>query len=80
MHYLFGKRRNGNTDLVAKFWSEPQLRAYVRYATLRANEDGTMSFEQKTPLSGCIGYRYSNDVSAEDRDKDVPLNPTPTML
>jgi len=80
MHYLYGIRRNGKSELVAKFGSEQQLKAYVHYATLRTEEDGTHVFEQKTPLTGCVGYSTATDVSEEDATKDIPLNPTPTML
>jgi hypothetical protein len=79
-HYLYGTRRNGKTELVAKFESEQQLLAYVRYAILRVEDDGTHVFEQKTPLTGCVGYTVATEVSEEDKVKDVPENPTPTML
>ena len=39
-----------------------------------------MVFEQKTPLSGCVGYSTATEVPEEDEAKDVPLNPSPTML
>ena len=80
MYYLYGRRRNGVTEFVAKFGSEQQMLAYVKYATLRTNDDGTQAFEQKTPLSGCIGYSVASEASKEDQDKDVQFNPTPTML
>ncbi|QDS97572.1 hypothetical protein HG15A2_08350 [Adhaeretor mobilis] len=80
MNFLYGHRRNGNTELVAKFGSEQQMLAYISYATLRTNEDGTMVFEQKTPLTGCVGYSVACEASEEDQAKDVPFNPTPTML
>ncbi|MCR9115371.1 MAG: hypothetical protein NXI22_00310 [bacterium] len=79
-YYLYGKKRNGEQELVAKFGSEQQLLAYVRYATLKTEDDGTIKFEQKTPLTGCVGYSYTKDASAEDQAKDVPFNPSPTML
>jgi hypothetical protein len=80
MYFLYGKRRNGSAELVAKFGSEQQLTAYVRYATLNVNEDGTYSFEQKTPLAGCIGYTFSSEAPEAEQTADVPYNPTPTML
>jgi hypothetical protein len=79
-HYLYGTRRNGKTELVENFWSEQQLLAYVRYATLRVEEDGSHIFEQKTPLTGCVGYTVATEASEEDEAKDVPENPAPTML
>jgi len=80
MYFLYGTRRNGKTELVAKFGSEQQLKAYIQYATLRTNPDGTYSFEQKTPLTGCIGYSFASEGSEADDAADVPFNPTPTML
>ena len=80
MYYLYGKKRNGTIELVAKFGSEQQLLTYVRYATLRNNDDGTNTYEQKTPLTGCVGHAFSKEASMDDLQKDVPLNPTPTML
>lgn len=80
MYFLYGKRRNGSTELVAKFGSEQQLQAYVQYATLKVEEDGTYKFEQKTPLTGCVGYSYASEASEADQEADVPFNPTPGML
>ncbi len=80
MHFLYGKKRNEEVELVAKFSSEQQLLAYVNYATLRTEDDGTMVFEQKTPLTSCVGYFHSTEAAEGDADKDVPLNPSPSML
>lgn len=80
MYFLYGIRRNGKSELVARFGSEQQVLAYVNYATLRSNDDGTHVFEQKTPLTGCIGYSIATEVPDEDQELDVPFNPTPTML
>lgn len=80
MYYLFGKRRNGQSELVAKFGSEQQLLTYVRYATLQTDEDGLCRFEQKTPLTGCIDYSTSREATTAEQAMDVPFNPTPTML
>jgi len=76
MWNLFGQDRSGDR-LVATFDSEQQLLAYVRWAILETRDDGTMKFEQKTPLTGCHGYRYE---SAAGEAGDVPHNPTPGML
>ncbi len=80
MYFLYGKRRDGTTELVAKFGSEQQLKAYVQYATLKVDDEGIYKFEQKTPLTGCIGYSYSADAPADDHKADVPFNPSPGML
>jgi len=80
MYYLYGEKRNGTSKLVAKFGSEQQMLTYVNYALLRTNDDGTMTFEQKTPLTGCVGYATAAEASDVDKMTDVPFNPTPTML
>jgi hypothetical protein len=51
--------------------------AYVQWATLRRNPDGTYKFEQNTPLVGCVRYDYE---SADDETADVLHNPSPSML
>lgn len=71
---------SAKTELVAKFGSEQQMLVYISYATLRTNEDGTMVFEQKTPLTDCSGYSTATDVSEENAAKDISLNTTTTML
>ena len=80
MYYLYGKRRDGSFNLVARFGSEQQLLAYLRYATLRKGEDGTFVFEQKTALCGHVGFSWSSKPPLEKSEMDIPFNPTPTML
>lgn len=79
MWNLYGIKGDGSRRLVATFGSEQQLLAYVKWATLKTNEDGTYKFEQKTPLTGCANYDYSRAAST-DEQFDVPYNPTPSML
>lgn len=78
MQLLYGIRSNGDRSVVATFDSKQQLLAYVQWATLRTNEDGTHKFEQKTPLVGCIDY--ASEPASGPADFDVPHNPSPHML
>jgi hypothetical protein len=80
MHYLYGSKSAIDRKLVATFDSEQQLLAYVRWATLKQNADGTMKFEQGSPL---VGYRHWEQSSAPLTPDDaaaVPHNPSPSML
>lgn len=80
MWNLYGVKRD-QRELVATFSSEAQLRAYVQWAILKQNEDGTMKFEQKTPLTGCSNYNYEKVSGGEENaDVDVVHNPSPAML
>jgi hypothetical protein len=80
MHYLYGSKRGGDKTLVATFDSEQQLLAYVRWATLHENPDGTRKFEQGSPLVGYDRWEQSSTASAAEQSADVPHNPTPSML
>ena len=79
MFALYGIKQ-GDRNLVATFDSEPQLQAYVRWATLSKSPDGTFKFEQKTPLVGCTAYEYQRVDDSEADEWDVPHNPSPGML
>jgi len=79
MWHLYGIKRDGSQSVVATFDSEQSLLAYVRWATLSEEPDGTLKFEQKTPLTGCVGFDHS-PRTAESETSDVPHNPTPGML
>jgi hypothetical protein len=79
MYYLYGSKRAGDKKLVATFDSEQQLLAYVRWATLQENADGTFKFEQGSPLVGSDRWEHSRTPPASDAP-DVPHNPTPSML
>jgi hypothetical protein len=81
MHYLYGSKSNSGLKLVATFDSEQQLLAYVNWATLKSNADGTAKFEQGSALSG--GYtRWERSTSplSEDDATVVLHNPSPSML
>jgi hypothetical protein len=81
MQYLYGIKPGKGQTLVATFDSEEQLLAYVRWATLGRNPDGSFKFEQGSALSG--GYnRWEQSVSPMTADEpfEVTHNPTPSML
>ena len=80
MHYLYGSKRGGDQTLVATFDSEQQLLAYVRWATLQENHDGTCKFEQGSSLVGYDRWEHHPTTSAAEQPADVPHNPTPSML
>jgi hypothetical protein len=46
MHFLYASKPGTPRKLVATFDSEQQLLAYVGWATLKTNSDGTSKFEQ----------------------------------
>jgi hypothetical protein len=79
MYFLYGSKGAGPSKVVATFDSEQQLLAYVRWATLHENADGTFKFEQGSPLVGCDRWEYRREEAA-DGELDVPHNPTPSML
>lgn len=80
MHYLYGSKPGVERKLVATFDSEQQLLAYVRWATLHVNADGTAKFEQGSPLVGYTRSEHSTAPLTSDDAADVLHNPTPSML
>ncbi len=80
MHYLYASKPGVDRKLVATFDSEQQLRAYVRWATLQQNVDGSSKFEQGSPLVGYSHWEHSPVPLAPDEPADVPHNPSPSML
>ena len=80
MQYLYGLKPGRDKKLVATFDGEPQLLAYVRWATLQQNADGTFKFEQGSPLVGYTKWEHSATPLSADEASDVPHNPTPSML
>jgi hypothetical protein len=80
MYYLYGIKDGTSRRLVAAFDSEQQMLTYVRWATLKANPDGTRKFEQGTPLIGFTDCETSPEPLTDDDVNEVPLNPTPSML
>ncbi len=55
MYCLYGSKQDVARHLVATFDSEPQLRAYVRWATLSGSDDMPAKFEQGSALAGHTG-------------------------
>jgi hypothetical protein len=80
MRYLYGIKPSKPKKLVATFDSQPQLLAYVRWATLQENPDGTAKFEQGSPLVGYSRWEESDKPLTEDDDTQVVHNPSPSML
>lgn len=80
MHFLYGSKSGAARRLVATFDSEPQLRAYVRWATLESTGKRRGKFEQGSVLAGCSGWEQAAERPVDEGDTDVPHNPTPSML
>ena len=80
MHYLYGSKPGVTRKLVATFDTEPQLLAYVGWATLSNNADGTAKFEQGSPLIGYQRWEQSATPLTEEDPEAVVHNPSPSML
>ena len=80
MHYLYASKSGVARRLVATFDSEAQLVAYVGWATLGKNPDGTARFEQGSPLAGYRAWEQSPRPLTEDVPTAVVHNPSPSML
>lgn len=80
MHYLYGSKPGVERRLVATFDSEPQLLAYVGWATLATHADGTAKFEQGSALSGYQRWEKSSTPTTDNDPESVVHNPSPSML
>jgi hypothetical protein len=80
VHYLYASKRGVSRKLVATFDSEAQLLAYVGWATLKSNADGTAKFEQGSALAGYQRWEKSQTALTEEDATQVSHNPTPNML
>jgi len=80
MYYLYGLKKDTARKLVATFDSEQQLLAYIRWATLKQNDDHTFKFEQGSPLVGYVRYEHSPELLTSDDPAAVLHNPSPSML
>jgi hypothetical protein len=80
VHYLYGSKRGSPRKLAATFGSQQQLLAYVRWATLLANNDGTCKFEQGSALSGFDQFESSDAPLTREDASSVIHNPSPSML
>ena len=80
MYFLYGLNAAGTRRLAATFDSEQQLRAYLGWATLRENADGTRKFEQGSALVGSVRFEQSPEPLSDEDPEQVLHNPTPSML
>ena len=80
MYYLYGSKPGVARKLVATFDTEPQLEAYVGWATLKKNPDGTAKFEQGSPLASYKTCEMSPTPLTDDDPTQVVHNPSPSML
>lgn len=80
MHYLYAYKQNGQRKLVATFGSEQQLLAYVRWATLESQGNGTGKFEQGSVLASYQGWERASQPLDPSDTGNVVHNPTPSML
>lgn len=80
MHFLYGSKKTADRQLVATFDSEQQLKAYVSWATLRRNTDGTLKFEQGSALAPYLRCESSTEPRTDTDPEEVPHNPAPSML
>ena len=80
MYYLYAAKAGKSSKLVSTFDSEQQLRAYVSWATLSTNADGSRKFEQGSTLAGYQLWESSETAVDETDPSEVPHNPTPSML
>jgi hypothetical protein len=80
MRYLYGSKRGGPRRLVATFTSEPQMLAYVSWATLESHGEQRGKFEQKSALAGYDEWEQSDEPMTDDDPDAVVHNPTPSML
>lgn len=80
MWCLYGIKPGQAETMVATFDSEAQLLAYVQWATLALQQDGTRNFEQKTPLTGYKNFTYNEHLDLTMDESELPHNPSPGML
>ncbi|HEV3304140.1 MAG TPA: hypothetical protein VG055_31105 [Planctomycetaceae bacterium] len=80
MHYLYASKAGGPRKLVATFDSEAQLLAYVGWATLKTNPDGSAKFEQGSALAGYQRWEKSETPLTDEDASEVFHNPSPNML
>jgi hypothetical protein len=80
MHYLYGQKKDVPRRLVATFGSEQQLRAYVRWATLKETGPRSGKFEQGSALASYGAWEESPVPLTDEDPQGVPHNPSPSML
>jgi hypothetical protein len=80
MVYLYGSKPKVPQRLLATFSSEPQLLAYVRWATLESTGAQAGKFEQGSVLAGYGSWTSSREPLDDTDPSAVEHNPTPSML
>jgi hypothetical protein len=80
MFFLYASKPGVDRKLVATFDSEQQLLAYVGWATLKTNPDGSSKFEQGSALAGYRRWEASSTPLGSDDPTQVLHNPSPSML
>jgi hypothetical protein len=80
MYFLYASRAGTPRTLVATFDSEEQTLAYISWATLKKNADGTSKFEQGSALSGYRSWESSPRPLSDEDPTTVVHNPSPNML
>jgi len=80
MHYLYASKRDQPRRLVATFDSQPQLRSYVRWATLQETGPQRGKFEQGSALASYQSWEESSEPLTDEDETAVVHNPTPSML
>jgi hypothetical protein len=80
MHYLYGTKKGVPRRMVATFDSEPQLLAYVRWATLEESGERSGKFEQGSALASYNRWESSHEPLTDEDESLVEHNPTPSML
>jgi hypothetical protein len=80
LHYLYGIPPDSAPRLAATFDSEPQLLAYVRWATLEQAGPQEGKFEQGSALAKYSRWEKSLIPLTNEDPTSVVHNPTPSML
>jgi hypothetical protein len=80
MHFLYASKPGTPRKLVATFDTEEQLRAYVGWATLKKNPDGSAKFEQGSALAGYRSWESAAAPLSHEDPVRVDHNPSPNML
>lgn len=78
--YLYASILGGQQKLVATFDSDQQTLAYVNWATLKTNADGTRQFEQGSVLAGYQIWSHTESPLTDLDSDEVFHNPSPNML
>jgi hypothetical protein len=80
MHYLYASKPGVTCKLVATFDTEAQMLAYLSWATLKRNSDGTAKYEQGSALASYDRWNHSPTPLTNDDPESVFHNPSPSML